>query len=190
MPLLELRRFNNNPKKHDLGKIAESIIKYGFKDPVKLEPSLNNGEGGIVEGNGRTEALVWMKEQGQEVPRGIIGKKGKWLVPVLIGVDAVDELEAQAYALDHNNLSLLGGGLTALDASNMYDSEAYLGLLVDLNQKGQEVIAVDGDDLDLLLNQKKAGVKEPPDTFPEYGEDIEIEYCCPKCRYQWSGNPK
>lgn len=31
---------------------------------------------------------------------------------------------------------------------------------------------------------------EAPEEFPEYGEDIETEYCCPKCGYQWSGRPK
>ena len=31
--------------------------------------------------------------------------------------------------------------------------------------------------------------KEPPADFGEYGEDIETEYCCPKCGYQWSGKP-
>ena len=27
-----------------------------------------------------------------------------------------------------------------------------------------------------------------PDEFAEYGEDIETEYCCPKCKYRWSGS--
>ncbi len=29
----------------------------------------------------------------------------------------------------------------------------------------------------------------PPEEFGEYGEDIETEYCCPKCGYKWSGKP-
>lgn len=29
----------------------------------------------------------------------------------------------------------------------------------------------------------------PPEDFAEYGEDIETEYCCPKCGYKWSGKP-
>lgn len=28
-----------------------------------------------------------------------------------------------------------------------------------------------------------------PEEFPEYGEDIETAYCCPKCGYEWSGKP-
>jgi hypothetical protein len=30
---------------------------------------------------------------------------------------------------------------------------------------------------------------EPPEDFPEYDEDLETEYCCPKCGYEWSGQP-
>lgn len=31
--------------------------------------------------------------------------------------------------------------------------------------------------------------KESPEDFDEYGEEIETEYCCPKCGYKWSGKP-
>ena len=31
---------------------------------------------------------------------------------------------------------------------------------------------------------------EPPQDFAEYGEDIDTDYCCPKCGYVWSGKPK
>lgn len=31
--------------------------------------------------------------------------------------------------------------------------------------------------------------KEAPTDFSEYGEDIDTEYCCPKCGYKWSGKP-
>lgn len=30
----------------------------------------------------------------------------------------------------------------------------------------------------------------PPEDFPEYDDDIDTEYCCPKCGYEWSGKPK
>jgi len=29
-----------------------------------------------------------------------------------------------------------------------------------------------------------------PDEFSSYGDDIETQYKCPKCEYEWSGNPK
>lgn len=34
-----------------------------------------------------------------------------------------------------------------------------------------------------------ANMSESPEQFPEYDEDIDIEYRCPKCGYEWSGKP-
>src|SRR5262245_48831565 len=31
---------------------------------------------------------------------------------------------------------------------------------------------------------------KPPSEFASYDEDIETQYCCPKCGYEWSGKPK
>ena len=31
---------------------------------------------------------------------------------------------------------------------------------------------------------------ESPDDFKEYDDNIETDYCCPKCGYEWSGEPK
>lgn len=153
MPLSELEKFDQNPKLHDIGAIVASINDYGFKDPPKWEPSLNDGRGGIVEGNGRTESLVWMKSSGADAPRGIVDSGDDWLVPILVGVDAKSAIEAKAYALDHNNLSLMGGDMTALDIAGMYDRGAYLGLLIEIgNASEQDIVSVDGDDLDLLLS--------------------------------------
>lgn len=30
----------------------------------------------------------------------------------------------------------------------------------------------------------------PPEDFGEFDEDVDFEYCCPKCGYKWSGKPK
>lgn len=30
---------------------------------------------------------------------------------------------------------------------------------------------------------------ESPPDFPSFDDDIETEYCCPKCGYKWSGKP-
>lgn len=32
--------------------------------------------------------------------------------------------------------------------------------------------------------------KDAPEEFPTYDEDIETQYCCPKCAYKWSGKPQ
>ena len=40
-----------------------------------------------------------------------------------------------------------------------------------------------------LAEQASVIPPAPPEEFGEYGEDIETEYCCPKCGYKWSGKP-
>jgi hypothetical protein len=34
------------------------------------------------------------------------------------------------------------------------------------------------------------GAPSAPTAFPEFGEDIETEFQCPRCSYAWSGKPK
>lgn len=44
------------------------------------------------------------------------------------------------------------------------------------------------DELKVLLGGIEA--PQPPEDFKSYDEEIETEYCCPKCGYEWSGKPK
>ena len=150
VPLSKLTYWEQNPKLHDIGAIAASITKHGFRDPLGWDCQLNGGEGGVSEGNGRRETLARMKEQKSPVPRGILEADGDWLVPVLFGVDAESEAAAQAFAIDHNSLTMMGGAFTALDISKLYDT-TYLDLLEDLMAKDSEALAsFSGDDWDFL----------------------------------------
>jgi hypothetical protein len=104
--------WEDNKKLHDIPKLIESFETHGFKDPPKFEPVLNDGRGGIVEGNGRMEALAKMRREAIPPPRGIaVTEDGVWLVPVLFGVDAASEAAAEAYGVDHNATTLAGGGI-------------------------------------------------------------------------------
>ena len=61
VPLRTCVLWDDNPKRHDVGGIIESIQEHGFKDPPKYEPELNDGKGGLGTGNGRmhcTQALI------------------------------------------------------------------------------------------------------------------------------------
>lgn len=40
-----------------------------------------------------------------------------------------------------------------------------------------------------IAEQNQIIAPEAPEDFGEYGDDIETEYCCPKCQYRWSGKP-
>lgn len=153
VPLDQVRRWERNPKRHDFGALIQSIGRYGFKDPPKFEPALNGGAGGIVEGNGRAEALAMMRDDGQEAPRGVaVDGGGRWCVPVLFGVDARSRAEAEAYGIDHNNLTLMGGDLGPDALLALWDEEPLAAILADAAAEGEGAISLDGDDLDALLN--------------------------------------
>ena len=103
VPLKTLAQWSRNTKKHDLPTIIKSFERHGFKDSLKYEPALNNGAGGIVEGNGRDQALKTMFNQNKNhPPRGIIQRGEDWMVPVLFGVDSKSQAAAESYGIDHN----------------------------------------------------------------------------------------
>lgn len=76
------------------------------------------------------------------------------------------------------------------------DPEKLAPLLRQLIDAGEDVeeIGWDGQELKRLLKdvpeKDDQEDKSPRKDFPEYGEDIETEYRCPKCSYCWSGKPK
>jgi len=169
VPLATVALWDRNPKRHDVGGIIESIERYGFKDPPKFEPALNDGEGGIVEGNGRTVVLRMMQadyeKEDKEPPRGIALSDGDWAVPVLFGVDAASQGAAEAYAIDHNNLTMAGGDFDGFEMARLWDSS-----YVDMLPKGKDApVTVDGATMDVLL-----AMRDIEDFMrPDFGDLIE-----------------
>ena len=95
--------------------------------------------------------------------------------PVLI-LD-VDDAEADYLLATHDPLAAMAtadaGALDALLSSVQSGEAAVQQMLAELAAASGVIPPI-----------------EAPEEFPEYGEDIETEYCCPKCGYQWSGRPK
>lgn len=179
VPLDTLEQWDRNPKRHDLDKLATSIRRYGFKDPPKFEPSLNGGRGGIVEGNGRAEVLRAMREAGEDPPRGIgVDGSGNWHAPVLFGVDARSRAEAEAYGIDHNNLTLLGGDLALEDVLQIWDEEQLRSVLAEIPDAAELLTSFDTADLDTLL----AGPSfDPVGAGDQPRLDEKKRVTCPEC---------
>lgn len=147
IPLDDAVPWDRNPKKHDIGALVTSIWRFGFQDPPKFDAAL----GGIVYGNGRLEALAAGRKAGKQPPRGIgVDEAGRWVVPVVFGVDQASRAMAEAFAVDHNNLTMMGGDFTAIDLARMWEGQEYVDLLADLVRQGEAPVSVDGDDLDAL----------------------------------------
>lgn len=190
IPLPQVVRWDRNPKKHDLGAICRAIEAHGFIDPPKFDPTLNGGDGGLLYGNGRSDALTAMHAHRRPLPRGIaVDDDGVWHLPVIFGVDAVSQIAAEQAAVDHNNLTMSGGEYTALDMSRMWEQEGYLSLLHDLAEHGALPVTVDGDDLDTLLAELRGnGVPDfQPVGIEEQGRLDEKKRCvCPNCGHEFA----
>lgn len=195
IPISQAELFEINAKLHNIDQIIESIARYGFKSACKWESTLNGGRGGIVAGNGRVEALRVMEERGDDCPIGIaLDETGEWCVPVLFGVDATSEAIARAYALDDNNLTLLGGDFAVEDLLKLYDNETLLTELKELASAGETPISLNTSNaLELLINSlglddsKDANDDEPESSSKEINPDeFEFEHRCPKCNFEYN----
>jgi len=73
-------------------------------------------------------------------------------------------------------------------AMAQYDTGKLDQLLREINTGSQAV----ADMLEAMAEEHGllAGVVAGPDDFKQLGEDIETEFRCPKCGYEWSGSPK
>ena len=174
-PLSQLRQWDRNPKPHDIGALIQSFNRYGFLDPPAFDKHLNDGEGGIKEGNGRYEALSTMRANGDPPPRNIRDADGDWEVPVLYGVDSKNQAEAEAYALDHNALTVLGGTFGPKWPMDLFSEEPLKDILTSLPEMP---VAIDGDDLDAMLTPFTPKEKPGNDNEPQV---------CPQCGYVVGG---
>lgn len=175
IPLAQARRWDENPKRHDLDALVRSIETHGFGDPPKLDSTL----GALVYGNGRTEALERMRQAGNEPPRGIgVTEDGDWAVPVIFGVDAESRAAAVAFAIDHNNLTLLGGGLAAEDLLQIWDEKALQRVLAEVPDAGGLLASLDAGDVDALLQGPSY---EPVSADEQSRLDEKAPLTCPEC---------
>jgi len=166
--------WEDNHKLHNLPSLIASFERHGFKDPPKFEPSLNEGRGGIVEGNGRMEALSQMRRDKIPAPRGVQVIDGKWLVPVLFGVDAASQAAAEAYGIDHNNLTLAGGLDNPHSRAMLWDDD-FNDQLQRLIEQEEVPVSVDPDDLGLGFDDDLP-LTDLDALESEYGEPGERDF--------------
>ena len=141
--------WKDNPKLHDLEAIASSIRQHGFKDPSKYEPVID----GFGHGNGRAKAVALLRDRGESPPKGIpFDDNGAWYYPVLMGVDAGSRAAAEAYAIDHNNLTMKGGGFSIEEMSRLWAPEGLARVLETVAEAGMETNSFRVQDMMDLLS--------------------------------------
>ena len=153
--------------KNEYEKLKKSILRYGISFPFFLWK--NRGKLKVLDGHQRERVLIQMRDEGYQIPK----------LPAEF-IEAKNEKEAKEKIL---LLSSQYGKLTE-ETLHQFIVEAELDF-PDI----KEVLSLPEIDLDHF---EKGWMTEPqaPEGFNEYGEDIATEYKCPKCGYEWSGNPK
>lgn len=175
IPLAQAKRWDENPKLHDLDRLIISIETHGFGDPPKFDATLD----GLVYGNGRTEALERMRQADKEVPRGIaVLEDGEWAVPVIFGVDAESKAAAVAFAVDHNNLTLLGGDLGFADLLQIWDETGLQAALESAPGASELLASLDPPDVEALMIGPDF---EPVSADGQSRLDRKKDTTCPEC---------
>lgn len=142
-------------------KIKRSIETFGYVDPIIV----NERTGVIIGGHQRLKVL---KDLGYE------------------------EIEVSVVNLDEKQEKALNVALNKI--SGEWDFELLKDLLEELDDGSfdMELTGFDMDELEKLMTQYHVEDEEQsPDDFEVMDdENIETEYKCPKCSYEWSGKPR
>jgi DNA modification methylase len=144
----------NNPRRHDLGAIIESLKANGFVDDIVVD----RRTGCILGGHGRWEALKAMQKAGDAPPDRVSVKGGKWYVPVNREVASRNDTHAARIVIVLNR------------AADLADNdEAVLAQMLVKMAKEHELAGsgYDGDALDDLLKDLGAQDTSKDDLVPE-----------------------
>ncbi len=117
--LEEITPYENNPKEHprnQLEQICDSILQFGFNDPIGIDE-----KNVVIEGHGRYEALVILREEGklkESIDTAINRKDQKALEKLkevegyiekgipCIRLTGLSEGQKKAYIIAHNKLTM------------------------------------------------------------------------------------
>lgn len=119
--LEDIKKWDRNPRIHDIPALTKSLKRFGFINPIVLDERSQC----LVAGHGRAETLEQLKASGALPPKHIvIDKDGGWRVPVLRGVEFKNDDEFEAFGLADNRMGEVGS----------YDPALLAQILDDLNK--------------------------------------------------------
>lgn len=141
MPLATIAKAPRNPKQHDEAGIRRSVDRFG----VAELPLLDERTGRLVAGHERLDDLTARHTAGEDPPDGVVvAADGTWTVPVVRGWSSRSDVEAEAYLLASNRLTINGG----------WDDDGVNEILADLARVDPDLALATGwgeDELEALL---------------------------------------
>jgi hypothetical protein len=170
--LADLRPDPNNANKGTVR--GHSIIEQSVRQRGAGRSGLAAKDGTMIAGS---QTLTKMAELG--IPIKTVHTTGdEWVVVVRDDIEPGSE-DATLLAIEDNRASEVGLAWDpAVFASHAEDGIDMSALFTAEEMNG--VLAQAGDEL----------LAQAPEAFPSYGENIDTQYCCPKCSYEWSGKAK
>lgn len=149
-----------NPNEGDVGAISQSIEENGFYGAV-----IAAKDGTIVAGEHR------------------------WRAAAAVGETTVPVLRLKVSAAQARKILLVDNRTAELARR---DDVKLAALLREMVEDAGSVDALagtgyDGDDLDELV--ARMADNQPPSGFPELNENLPTQHRCPKCGFEWSGQP-
>ena len=165
-PLSELltRLHPQNAKDHDITAIVASYKAHGYV----ASGVIDNRTGRFLAGHGRVMALRDMKLHKQSPPRGIRNGGDDWLVPVQVGYESDNDIQALAYLAADNKLTELGG----------WDEAALADLLQEIANSDEIDLGAtgfSGDELDELLADLAGNIEPAPDPGAQIDKAAELQ---------------
>ena len=170
--IYDVKPDERNSKDHDVGVLCESMIRFGFTQPILI----NKIDNKILAGHGRIKALQSLHSQGYDAPKRIdvsydIGdeKIQTWYVPCHF-IDIKEEAEAEAYLIADNRLTEIGGWLddklvdslkNILDETGTLDGTGWdLEDLDDLATITDEPLEIEDDVVKIKVGKYKVEVSK------------------------------
>lgn len=168
----KLKGWKRNAKKHpaeQVSAIAASMKTYGFNNPVLLK----DDDATIGAGHGRQLAALEILAAGDPLPT----PDGKTIPTITL--KGLTEDEWRAYVIADNKL--------AEGAS--WDENLLKVELGELRASGTDLSVLGFSNMEVEGLFPAPKTPDAPGSFPAYGEGIVTTYCCPQCKYRWSGKP-
>ena len=160
------KEFLANPYNFRIHTALQDKAVLGSLDEIGWVKSVieNIQTGHLIDGHERV-ALAFQKGEDTPVPYDQVDLSPQEELMVLAMLDAMANMAG-------TNRDKLGELLTGIQTENDGLQEFFAGMAKDFNIFDEE---------DALL---------PPDAFEAFDEETDYAYCCPKCGYKWSGQPK
>lgn len=164
LPLDEIQPHPSNPRTHEsLADVADSVDELGYIEPIVRDERT----GKLVAGHGRLQVLEAQRDTGQDPPDGIVvGKDGRWQVPVVVGWSSADDAAATRARITLNRTAEVGGwddGMLLAQLDELANTPIGLkavGFTEEAHASLRRLIESSGGALDVMAEWAAAGMPD------------------------------